>query len=328
MSRSLDDWLLALPTLHVMVVGDVMLDRFEMGHVERISPEAPVPVVQVHTEEVRVGGAANVAANVAALGARVSVAGVLGPGDAGDELVDTLAARGIGTGGLVRCEQRVTTVKTRILGGGQQIVRLDRETRAPLVAQTRARLLAAIAAAGPVDVFVVSDYGKGVIGEELMEQARAWRAGGRPVIVDPKQADFQLYRQTTCITPNAREAGGAMHDEVRDDASAVRVGEALRSRLGTGLVLLTRGEQGMSLIEPGRVTHLPTEASRVYDVTGAGDTVIATFATFLGAGMDPVEAARLANRAAGIAVRQLGTAAVGADDLRAADPARRTRERS
>lgn len=325
MSRSLDDWLLALPRLRVMVVGDVMLDRFEMGHVERISPEAPVPVVQVHTEEVRVGGAANVAANVAALGASVSVAGVLGPGDAGEELIATLQGRGIGTEAVVRCDRRLTTVKTRILGGGQQIVRLDRETRAPLLDATRERLLAAIEASGPVDVFIVSDYGKGVIGPEVMERARAWRSAGRPVIVDPKQADFQLYRQTTCITPNAREAGGAMHDEVRDDASAVRVGQALRARLGTDLVLLTRGEQGMSLIESERVTHLPTEASRVYDVTGAGDTVIATFATLLGAGMDPPEAARLANRAAGIAVRRLGTAAVGADDLRDADPARQHR---
>ena len=328
MSRSLDDWLIALGRLRVMVVGDVMLDRFEMGHVERISPEAPVPVVQVHTEEVRVGGAANVAANVAALGAQVSVAGVLGPGDAGEELLAALHARGIATDALVRCDQRVTTVKTRILGGGQQIVRLDRETRGPLVDSTRADLIAAIEARTDVDVVIVSDYGKGVVCAELMDRARAWRRAGRPVIVDPKQADFQLYRETTCITPNAREAAGAMHDEVHDDASAVRVGRALRERLGTEFVLLTRGGQGMSLIEAERVTHLPTEASRVFDVTGAGDTVIATFATLFGAGMEPVEAARLANRAAGIAVRQLGTAAVGAADLRAADPTRSQPERS
>jgi rfaE bifunctional protein kinase chain/domain len=327
-ARNFEDLLASLPRLHVMVVGDLMLDRFEMGHVERISPEAPVPVVQVHTEEVRVGGAANVAANVAALGARVTVAGVVGPGPASEELEAALLARGIATTALVRCDERVTTVKTRILGGGQQIVRIDRETRAPLTSATRARLLAAIRSQEDADVFIVSDYGKGVIGSELMEHARSWRKAGRPVVVDPKQADFQLYRETTCITPNAREAGGAVHDEVRDDASAIRVGRALRERLGTDLVLLTRGEQGMSLIEAERVTHLPTEASRVYDVTGAGDTVIATFATMLGAGMPAVDAARWANRAAGIAVRRLGTVAVGAADLRDAERTEHGGERS
>lgn len=308
-------WISSLPQLRVLVVGDVMLDQFVFGHVERISPEAPVPVILVDREESRLGGAANVAANLADLGTRVSLCGVLGPGEAGDALLLALGERGIDTEHLVRCVHRVTTVKTRMLGGGQQIVRIDRETRGALVEATRQRLDAAFAAS-EADVVVISDYGKGVVSESLMAVAREQRALGRPVVVDPKQADFRLYRGTTCITPNAREAGGAVHDRVEDDVSALRVGRALRERLGTDMILLTRGEQGMTLIAGGDApTHIPTVASRVFDVTGAGDTVLATFAAGLGAGASPEEAAQVANVAAGCVVREIGTATVTPEKL-------------
>lgn len=317
MDAALQAALARLASLRVLVVGDVMLDRFVFGHVDRISPEAPVPVVSVNDEDSRLGGAANVASNVAALGAQVVLAGSIGPGEAADELVERVEAQGISTQGLLRSPSRPTTVKTRILGGGQQIVRIDRETRRPLDDAEVAALLAAVDAAGPFDVVVVSDYGKGVITAGVMERARAWRSAGVPVVVDPKQADVTVYREVTCITPNAREAGAAMHDEVVDDASAERVGRGLRERLQSDMVLLTRGEQGMSLIDgTDAVTHIPTEATRVFDVTGAGDTVIATFSTLLGAGAPAEDAARWANRAAGIAVRRLGTASVGIDELR------------
>ena len=313
-----DGWLDRLDTVRVLVVGDLMLDRFVLGRVDRISPEAPVPVVSVHGEDARLGGAANVASNVAALGARVTLAGAIGVGEAADQLQGLLEDAGIDTRALLRVPDRPTTVKTRILGGGQQIVRIDRETRAPLAdAETDALVLGA-EAGGPYDVVVVSDYGKGVVGPTLMSRTREWKRDGLPVIVDPKQADFGLYRGTTCITPNAREAGSAVHDEVSDDPSAERVGRALLERLGCDMILLTRGEHGMSLIgADAHVTHLPTEATRVFDVTGAGDTVIATFSALLGTGAPAVDAARWSNRAAGIAVRRLGTAAVSRDDLRA-----------
>ena len=306
-----------LPSLRVLVLGDVMLDRFVLGRVDRISPEAPVPVVSVHGEDARLGGAANVASNVAALGAQVTLAGVIGPGEAADQLLTLLSAAHIDAGALHRAVDRPTTVKTRILGGGQQIVRIDRETRSPLAADDVTALLENIASRGDFDVVIVSDYGKGVIVPEVMDRARRWKAEGVPVVVDPKQADFSVYRGASCITPNAREAGAAVHDEVVDDISAERAGRRLRDRLESDMVLLTRGEQGMTLIGgDDSVTHLPTEATRVFDVTGAGDTVIATFGALLGAGAPPVEAARWANRAAGLAVRRLGTAAVGLDDLR------------
>lgn len=317
MDAALETALERLSALRVLVVGDVMLDRFVHGHVDRISPEAPVPVVSVHDEDTRLGGAANVAANVAALGAQVVLAGCIGEGEAGDDLVERVRAEGIAPDGLHRAAGRPTTVKTRIMGGGQQIVRIDREVRRPLDEAETGALLARVEAEGPYDVVIVSDYGKGVITESIMERARGFAQSGVPVVVDPKQADVSLYRGVTCMTPNAREASIAMHDDVVDDASAERVGRGLRERLGADMILLTRGPQGMSLLEDGeRVTHIPTEATRVFDVTGAGDTVIATFATFLGTGAAAEDAARWANRAAGIAVRRLGTAAVGIDELR------------
>ena len=317
MEAALEAALARLSGLRVLVLGDVMLDRFVLGRVDRISPEAPVPVVSVSDEDARLGGAANVAANVAALGAKVVLAGAIGPGEAADDLVARVTEHGIDASGLVRFAERPTTVKTRILGGGQQIVRIDREARVPLDASEAARLLSTVEGHGPFDAIIVSDYGKGVVTEIVMDRARAWKRGGVPVVVDPKRPDVTFYRETTCITPNAREAGTATHDEVVDDASAERVGKTLRARLDCDMVLLTRGEQGLSLIgADGPVTHIPTEATRVFDVTGAGDTVIATFASLLGARASAVDAARLADRAAGIAVRQLGTAAVGIAALR------------
>jgi rfaE bifunctional protein kinase chain/domain len=315
-NEALSDLLGKLGALRLAVVGDVMLDRFVMGEVDRISPEAPVPVVHVRGEEERLGGAANVAANVAALGAGTTLFGVVGPGEAGDHLADRLQARGIDATGLVRCEERVTTIKTRIVAGTQQVVRIDRETKGPLTVATRARLLDAIETRGPFAAVVVSDYGKGVVGSELMDRMRAWHRAGQVVVVDPKQGSFELYREVTCLTPNEREAAGALHATIAGEDDAVRVGWDLKRRVRSELLLLTRGEHGMTLFEgEDRTTQLPTEASHVFDVTGAGDTVIACFTTFLAAKASPVMAARLANVAAGLVVRELGTAVVGTQAL-------------
>lgn len=317
MSISLGEALERLPELRLAVVGDLMLDRFIFGQVDRISPEAPVPVVHVRDEEARLGGAGNVARNAASLGlGSVELVGCVGSGDLGDELVELLGRERISTERVVRSDDRLTTVKTRILGGGQQVVRIDRESTGPMSASLRERLVREVEALD-CDAIIVSDYAKGVVDEELMSAIRAKQAAGIPVVCDPKQGDFSLYRETACITPNAREAGSAEHDTVDDDASAERVGKRLKERLRTRMVLLTRGEQGMTLLGAETV-HLSTEATHVYDVTGAGDTVIATFAALLGAGADPVLAARAANAAAGIVIRELGTATITAPELREA----------
>ena len=302
--------------LRVAVVGDVMLDRFVFGVVDRISPEAPVPVVHVRDEQERLGGAANVAANVAALGASVALFGVTGVGSHGDAFLQACSARGIGTDGIVADSGRITSTKTRILAGSQQVVRIDRENKEPLDAGCFATLSSRLQELGPFDLFVVSDYGKGVVDERLMQLLRARKQEGVPVVVDPKQGDFQLYRETTCITPNAKEAGGACHCVVESDADAEHVARLLQDRLRTDLLLVTRGDRGMSLRDQkGRIHHLPTAAREVFDVTGAGDTVISVFGSMLAAGAAPELAAALSNSAAGLVVREIGTAVVNPKQL-------------
>lgn len=319
MSDSLADALDRLPGLRLAVVGDLMLDRFVFGQIDRISPEAPVPVVQVREEQARLGGAGNVARNAASLGlGRVDLVSCIGRGEQSEELMRLLAAAGISTAWTVRDEERLTTVKTRILGGGQQVVRVDRESTDPMPEHLVRQLVDAVEQLD-CDVIVVSDYAKGVITEPVMEVLRRKQLAGTPVICDPKQGDFSLYRETTCITPNAREAGAAEHATVFSDADAATVATRLRQRLATKMVLLTRGEHGMTLLDEGeRAVHLSTEATEVYDVTGAGDTVIATFAALLGAGAPAELAARAANAAAGVVVRELGTATISAAALRLA----------
>jgi len=313
--RSLD----ALAPVKVAVVGDTMLDRFLRGRVDRISPEAPVPVVHIQDEEERLGGAANVAANVAALGAGVELFAVCGRDGAAQRMESMLRDRGIGGSGLVQSGRRTTTVKTRILAAGQQVVRLDEESTGHLDDDDRSELLERLRRAAPFDAVIVSDYGKGVVDLELMDLLREWKAAGSPVVVDPKQGNFDLYRGVTAITPNEKEAGGACHESIEGDDDAARVAAILRDRLGTDMILLTRGENGLYLLEDGGRSHwIPTEARQVFDVTGAGDTVIAGFTTLLAAGAAAEVAARLANAAAGIAVGALGTAVVGQESLRQA----------
>jgi D-beta-D-heptose 7-phosphate kinase/D-beta-D-heptose 1-phosphate adenosyltransferase len=304
----------------VVVWGDVMLDEFVWGDVSRISPEAPVPVVDIRRESVRLGGAANVLANLIALGARAAVVGVVGRDRAGERLqaaLDAAGARDTAVG-LVCDESRPTTIKTRIIAHNQLVVRADREQRVPVNAATEALLIdALVAALQEADAFVVSDYDKGAVTPRVLGEILP-RAFERkiPVLVDPKMRNFDAYHPATVVTPNHHEALRLTNTEDDSDAGMAAAARLLRERLNCESVLITRGEHGMLLLERDAApVYVETVAREVYDVTGAGDTVIATLAAALAAGASLVEAAALANHAAGIVVGKLGTATAGVEEL-------------
>jgi len=287
-----------------------MLDRFVWGDVGRISPEAPVPVVRVQRETVHLGGAANVAANLRSMGASAAVIGILGRDPAGELLKSTLEDAGIEPR-LITDSGRETTVKTRIIARAQQVVRVDREDDARLDADTGDRLLREVRAGLPeADALVVSDYGKGVVGGALLGSVLPEaRKRGLPVVIDPKPRNFSHYEPATIISPNEAEASRAMAMEIHDDEDCLAVARAVLDRLQTDSVLVTRGERGMLLLERGSdPLFVPATAREVYDVTGAGDTVVAVLAMALGSGASLPEAARLANHAAALVVAKVGTA--------------------
>jgi rfaE bifunctional protein kinase chain/domain len=304
----------------VVVFGDVMLDEFVWGDVTRISPEAPVPVVDIRRESVHLGGAANVLANLRALGLRASVVGVVGAGRAGERVRAELRDAGADRAeeNLLTDVSRPTTLKTRIIAHSQLVVRADRERRAPVdgpveerIVETLRRLLKG------ADALVVSDYDKGAVTPGVLgEILPAAEAAGVPVLVDPKLRNFDAYRPATLVTPNHHEALRVTNTEDDTDAGVARAARLIRERLGCRSVLITRGERGMMLLEEGgEPTYVPTAAREVYDVTGAGDTVIATLAAGLAAGATLTEAAMLANPAAGVVVGKLGTATATAAEL-------------
>jgi rfaE bifunctional protein kinase chain/domain len=308
------------PSCRLLVVGDIMLDEYVWGDVRRISPEAPVPVVAVIRDTRTLGGAANVALNVASLGAGVDVAGLVGADPAGREITRMLRNRGIGVAGLVVDPDRPTTVKTRVIAHQQQVVRVDREKKEPPTDKPRNVLKThVLAALGRADGVVLSDYRKGALSRELVEEvAAAARKKGVFVAVDPKQTDFAYYRGCTVITPNKAEAEAALGGrELLGDLAIWKGGKALLRKTGASAILLTRGEEGMSLVERGRRTffHIPAQGRQVFDVTGAGDTVIGTLATGLGAGAPLRDAALLANVAAGVVVGEVGTAPITVEKL-------------
>lgn len=305
------------------VVGDAMLDHFVWGSVDRISPEAPVPVVRVREETWKLGGAANVAAGIRALGAEARFYGLCGRDDAAATLRRLLDERGIAGDGLVTDPARPTTLKTRIIAHHQQVCRTDREDDRPVDAAGTAALVDALRRGGPYDGIVLSDYGKGVLtGGSLPALLGAAREAGVPVVVDPKRGDYAKYRGATSLTPNQREAEQACGHAIAGPDDLRRAGRRLLALTEADAVLITRGEHGMALYEKsGAEHHLPAAATAVYDVTGAGDTVIAVYTACLAAGAAHLEAASLANHAAGLAVRELGTVAVTLDQLRAALPA-------
>ena len=319
--RQLDALVRRFASVRVLVVGDVMLDRFVWGRVERISPEAPVPVVHVTRDDARPGGAGNVVSNVRALGGRAAFAGIVGDDAAGKMLRRMLDDLGASTEGLVVDRHRPTIEKTRIIAHHQQVVRLDREDPPGESGRAAARVRDHVLASHRrADVIVVSDYNKGVVGAELLEAlAAAHRTEPFRWVVDPKRANFAHYKRVSLVKPNREEAVAASGVEIRDRASLRRAGEALLAHWDAEAVLISRGEGGMALFKrDGGVAEFPTVAREVFDVTGAGDTVVATCALALGAGGSLEEATVLANHAAGVVVGKIGTASATAAEVRAA----------
>ncbi len=316
----------------VLVVGDLMLDEFVWGKVSRISPEAPVPVVWVQSESLMPGGAANVANNIRALGGTVTVVGVVGEDRWGRSLREELTSRRIDAGGVLAAP-RPTTVKTRVIAHHQQVVRVDRESGRPLPDALAERLIREVTGRVPsVDAVVIEDYGKGVITRALLEAVIPLARRHRKVItVDPKQEHFDLYRRVTALTPNRLEAGEAVGRDLATDADVEQAGQELVKRLECDGVLVTLGEDGMCLFERGGgETHIPTVAQEVFDVAGAGDTVIAAFTLAMASGASMQQAARIANHAAGIVVGKLGVAVASPEELteRLGSPAGPTRRRA
>ena len=307
----------------ILVIGDVMLDRYLWGNVTRISPEAPVPVVEVERESFRLGGAANVAQNVRSLGGRPRLVGVVGGDDSARVLRERLAGLQIGDDGLVTEETRPTSLKTRIVARGQHVVRADQEHRGELTEAAAGRVLeAALVALADAAAVVVSDYGKGVVNRTLLGALLAEaKRRSVPVCVDPKEAHFFSYREVAVLTPNQHEAAFVLGYKLEDDEAVSRAGKEILERVEADSVLITRGEQGMSLFErSGRRTDFPAVARRVYDVTGAGDTVVSAYAAALAGKAEPREAAMIANHAAGLVVAEVGTAAPDMDSLLASFP--------
>jgi len=303
----------------VLVIGDVMLDHYLTGDVERISPEAPVPVVCVEKERHLLGGAANVARNIAVLGGNPELISVIGADEPGKVLQDLLANQGL-RGNLVVEKRRVTTIKTRIIARNQQMLRVDREEARQLQGQSLKALDSIIRKASQQHtVIILSDYGKGVVCKALMETIRELKSSsGRSIIVlvDPKVVNSSLYGGMDVLTPNTKEAGEIAGVQAKGKEGIIKAGHILFKKLRCHHVCITLGQDGMAVFEtPGKVFHVPTVAQNVFDVTGAGDTVISVLALALGAGLNLVEASILSNYAAGIVVGQVGTAAATPESL-------------
>jgi D-glycero-beta-D-manno-heptose-7-phosphate kinase len=302
----------------VLVIGDLMLDHFLIGSVDRISPEAPVPVVRFQNDEVRLGGACNVANNVAALGGRADLIGVVGDDDEGGRLRSDLRSREIGVSGIVTDAGRCTTRKVRVVTTrNQQVARIDYESDQEIAEDVESMVMAAIDRLVPAaDVVLISDYLKGTISRAVAAAAIA--AGARHdklLLIDPKVPHIDYYRGAALITPNHHEAEAVAQMRIRSDADAREAARRFRERSGCRSVLITRGEHGMYLHTPDGDTTLAAEAREVADVTGAGDTVIGTIALAVAAGGSLADAAKLANRAAGIVVGRFGPSTVSVEEL-------------
>ncbi len=303
--------------VNIAVVGDLILDHYIWGLVERISPEAPVPVVDVKREDFSLGGAANVASNVVSLGAKATVVGVRGDDLHGEILKKLLSERKINIDGLF-IGSRPTTVKTRVIAHNQQVVRFDREDRRRISKKRFSEIKEFLLDnRDRFDAIIISDYKKGIVTEALMRFiVKEFRHKGHFIAVDPKVGHFNLYKRVSIITPNLKEASQGASVDIDDENTLIRAGKKLMKRLDLDSVLITRGEQGMSLFERDRITHIPTVARSVYDVTGAGDTVIATLTVAHVAGASLRDAAIMSNHAASVVVSKLGTATASPQEIK------------
>jgi D-beta-D-heptose 7-phosphate kinase/D-beta-D-heptose 1-phosphate adenosyltransferase len=307
--------------LPILVVGDLMLDHFVFGRVHRISPEAPVPVVEFEREEFRIGGAANVAHNVRSMGGAPDVVGLVGRDEAGARLTGALRDAGIGLTGVVVDERRPTTRKMRVVTNrNQQVARVDYESDGEARGELESTLVSALErSAAAARAIVISDYLKGAVTRTLVARAVGIaRDLGVPLLVDPKMPHFDYYAGATLLTPNNAEAETGAHARIRTHADARAAARAIRDRLGCRSVLITRGESGMWLLDERGEGYLPAATREVADVTGAGDTVVATLALALAAGADMVEAATLANAAAGVTVSKFGPSSATLREIRGA----------
>jgi rfaE bifunctional protein kinase chain/domain len=320
--KHLKDYIDRFNETSVFVIGDIIMDEYVWGDVSRISPEAPVPVVEVSRETKMLGGAANVIHNIATLGARPTLCGVVGQDRTGREIINKLNNMGLGSKGIVIEKDRPTSIKTRVVAQNQQVVRFDREIRTSIRPESIKSLLNFIKKnLDNLNAIVVADYGKGVVSASLMKGLRKLiqSVPGRSIIlaVDPKIGNFEYYHGVDVITPNHHEAGIFCHLEIVDEDTLIRAGRQMLKELKCRSVLITQGKDGMTLFENGgEIIHIPTIAKNVFDVTGAGDTVISTFSLALASGLDLKSAAVLSNFAAGIVVGEVGTSTVSADELK------------
>jgi len=297
--------------ISVLVVGDLMLDEFIWGEVSRISPEAPVPVVRCARESLMPGGASNVAHNMKSLGGTVFLSGVIGEDETGDKLIEVLRTRSIDTKGVVRCPDRLTTLKTRVIAHNQQVVRIDKEAAQDIDGAAVKSMLARLSGfVERVDAVIIEDYGKGVVIPPLVKGLiRLCRRHKKIIAVDPKENHFSLYKNTTVITPNFHEAVSACGLKTEGAHNVETIGSKLIKKMNCDVVLVTLGEKGMYLKErSGRSLMMPTVAQDVYDVSGAGDTVIGAYTMAAASGATSKEAAFIANCAAGIVVGKVGIA--------------------
>lgn len=306
------------PNRKLIVLGDLMLDEFIWGEVRRISPEAPVPVVEVKRESWHLGGAGNVVSNLIELGAKALPIGIIGDDETGRLMARKFADRGADTSGLIVDDSRPTTRKTRIVAHSQQMVRADRENRSPISGEIEDKVIAEFSAAlTEAEAVIVSDYDKGLLTPRVLEAViSTTHNAGKIICLDPKIKNFLNYQKVDVITPNQPEAELASGIEIVDDVSLIAAAHRIRELLDCANVLITRGEHGMSLLNAeDKLTHISTAAREVYDVTGAGDTVIATLTLAMAAGASVADAAVIANHAAGVVVAKVGTATVTPTEL-------------
>ena len=303
----------------ILVVGDVVLDEFVWGDSSRISPEAPVPVVLAERESFMPGGAANTANNVCALGAKAYLVGVVGRDERGRQLENILKSKSVDIEGIISDSHRQTTLKTRVVARHQQVVRIDREHMLPINDEINNEIVDYVKAKiDEIDGIIIEDYGKGVITPKLLKQIIPLaKRHDKIITVDPKEEHFSYYKAVTAITPNRKEAEVAVGIKAKDDKSLNKIGKKLVEKYKLKVALITLGEHGMRLFERSRITHIPTVAQEVFDVSGAGDTVIAAFTLALSAGAKTIEAAHISNFAAGIVVGKVGVATTSPSELKA-----------
>ena len=301
----------------VLVIGDLMVDQYIWGKVKRISPEAPVPVVEVTKENLLLGGAANVAHNLQSLGGKVFIAGTIGSDDTGKILTNKLTEKGFNTDGIIIDSERPTTVKTRVIAHSQQVVRFDREVKSDISKSTTSLLLKYVEFCLPhIKGIIISDYCKGLITKSLVKKILDITKSKVFIATDPKIGHFNYYKNLSLLTPNLNEASFGSGIEIKDEETLVDAGRELIKKLNCKSLIITRGDEGMTIFEKSNsITHIKTYAREVYDVSGAGDTVIATLTLCHSAGLSLKEAAVVANHAAGIVVGKLGTAVTNQEEI-------------